>query len=62
MMDDADVRYFWHETPVPAGLEVTQVYGWLLYPQTGRVLVHDNEGTFDLPGGTPEERAEGASR
>jgi ADP-ribose pyrophosphatase YjhB (NUDIX family) len=50
----SDVRYFWHETPVPAGLEVTQVYGWLLCPRTGRVLVQDDDGTFNLPGGTPE--------
>jgi 8-oxo-dGTP diphosphatase len=51
---DSDVRYFWHEAPVPAGLEVTQVYGWLLCPRTGRVLVQDDDGTFNLPGGTPE--------
>jgi len=50
----SDVRYFWHEVPVPAGLEVTQVYGWLLCPRTGRVLVQDDDGTFNLPGGTPE--------
>jgi hypothetical protein len=48
-----DVRYFWHEAPVPAGLEVTQVYGWLLCPRTGRVLIQD-DGAFNLPGGTPE--------
>jgi 8-oxo-dGTP diphosphatase len=50
----SDARYFWHETPVPAVLQVTQVYGWLLCPRTGRVLVQDDEGTFNLPGGTPE--------
>lgn len=49
------VRYLWHETPVAAGLEVTQVYGWLLCPRTGRVLVQDDDGAFNLPGGTPEE-------
>jgi hypothetical protein len=31
---DPDVRYVWHEGPVPAGLPVTQVYGWLLCPVT----------------------------
>jgi 8-oxo-dGTP pyrophosphatase MutT (NUDIX family) len=48
------VRYFWYEAPVPTGLEVTQVYGWLLCPVTGRVLVQDDVGIFNLPGGTPE--------
>ncbi len=33
------VRYWWHEAPVPAGLEITQVYGYLLCPVTYRVLV-----------------------
>ena len=50
----SDVLYFWHETPVPDGLEITQVYGYLLCAQTGRVLVQDDEGTWNLPGGTPE--------
>jgi 8-oxo-dGTP pyrophosphatase MutT (NUDIX family) len=50
----AEVEYFWHETPVPAGLEITQVYGYLLCPRTGRVLVQDDGGVFNLPGGTPE--------
>jgi 8-oxo-dGTP pyrophosphatase MutT (NUDIX family) len=49
-----DVEYFWHEAPVPDGLEVTQVYGYLLCPLTGRVLVQDDDGTWNLPGGTPE--------
>ena len=30
------------------------MYGWLLCPRTGRVLVQDDDGTFNLPGGTPE--------
>jgi len=50
----SEVRYFWHEAPVAAGLEVTQVYGWLLCRATGRVLLQDDEGTWNLPGGTPE--------
>jgi 8-oxo-dGTP diphosphatase len=54
-----DVEYLWHEAPVPEGLEVTQVYGYLLCPQTGRVLVQDDEGTWNLPGGTPEDRDAG---
>jgi 8-oxo-dGTP diphosphatase len=50
--------YFWHEAPVPAGLEITQVYGYLLCPRTGRVLVQDDGGVFNLPGGTPEPEDE----
>jgi 8-oxo-dGTP diphosphatase len=50
----SEVEYFWHETPVPADLEITQVYGYLLCPRTGRVLVQDDDGVFNLPGGTPE--------
>jgi 8-oxo-dGTP pyrophosphatase MutT (NUDIX family) len=50
-----EVQYWWHEAPVPAGLEVTQVYGYLLCPVTGRVLVQDDDGAFNLPGGTPEK-------
>jgi 8-oxo-dGTP diphosphatase len=51
----SEVVYVWHEAaPVPAGLEITQVYGYLLCPRTGRVLVQDDDGAFNLPGGTPE--------
>jgi 8-oxo-dGTP diphosphatase len=48
------VDYFWYEAPVPNGLEITQVYGYLLCPVTARVLVQDDAGVFNLPGGTPE--------
>ena len=51
---DSGVRYVWHEARVLDGLEITQVYGYLLCPQTGRVLVQDDGGVFNLPGGTPE--------
>lgn len=51
---NADVRYVWYEAPVPAGLEITQVYGWLFCPCTGRVLIQDDGGLFNLPGGSPE--------
>jgi 8-oxo-dGTP pyrophosphatase MutT (NUDIX family) len=54
-MDDALVEYVWHDAPVPASLTVTQVYGWLLCPRTGRVLIQQqDDGTFSLPGGRPE--------
>ncbi len=49
-----EVQYWWHEAPVPAGLGITQVYGYLLCPRTCRVLVQDDGGVFNLPGGTPE--------
>jgi hypothetical protein len=55
-MGDPPAQYVWHEDPVPEeGLPVTQVYGWLLCPVTGRVLIQEqDDGTFSLPGGTPE--------
>ena len=45
-----EVQYWWHEAPVPAGLQITQVYGYLLCPVTGRVLVQDDDGAFNLNG------------
>ena len=54
-MDDEPVEFVWHDSAVPATLPVTQVYGWLLCPVTGRVLIQEqDDGTFSLPGGTPE--------
>jgi 8-oxo-dGTP pyrophosphatase MutT (NUDIX family) len=54
-MDDLHVEYVWHEDPVPAELPVTQVYGWLICPVSGRVLIQEqDDGTFSLPGGAPE--------
>jgi hypothetical protein len=54
-MGDPPIEYVWHDGPVSAGLPVTQVYGWLLCPATGRVLIQEqDDGTFSLPGGTPE--------
>jgi 8-oxo-dGTP pyrophosphatase MutT (NUDIX family) len=53
-MGDPPVEYVGHDGPVP-GLPVTQVYGWLLCPISGRVLIQEqDDGTFSLPGGTPE--------
>src|SRR5262249_37324720 len=52
----ADVEYRWYEERVPSGLEIAQVYGYLLCPVTGRVLVQEvADGVFNLPGGSPEE-------
>lgn len=54
MAGDGDVEYFWHEAPVPDRLRIMQVYGYLLCPATARVLVQDDDGWFNLPGGKPE--------
>src|SRR5271155_1823958 len=54
-MGDPPAEYVWHDGPVPTGLPVAQVYGWLLCPVSGRVLIQpQDDGTFSLPGGTPE--------
>jgi 8-oxo-dGTP diphosphatase len=54
-LTEPQIRYVWHDAAVPAGLPVTQVYGWLLCPVTGRVLIQEqDDGTCSLPGGTPE--------
>jgi hypothetical protein len=50
MVAASEVRYWWHEAPVPPDLEITQVYGYLLCPLTGRVLVQDDDGVFNLIG------------
>jgi 8-oxo-dGTP pyrophosphatase MutT (NUDIX family) len=39
--------------PVPAGVPVRQVSG-ILYDRLGRVLLQDDGGRYNLPGGTPE--------
>ena len=48
-----EVGFAWCPRPVPAGMPVVQVYGWLL-DQAGRVLVQDTGDGFNLPGGSPE--------
>ncbi len=54
-MSESAVEFVWHDAPVPAGLRVSQVYGWLLCPDTGRVLIQvRDDGIFSLPGGRPE--------
>jgi len=57
----ADVSYGWYEARVRAGLEITQVYGYLICPATGRVPIQDDDGVFNLPGGTPEAWDSGMS-
>lgn len=54
MTADVDVSYFWDQAPVPQGLEIVKVHGFLFCPDTARVLVQECEGRFSLPGGSPE--------
>ncbi|MEO7196371.1 MAG: NUDIX domain-containing protein [Pseudonocardiaceae bacterium] len=48
-----DVGFLWCPIPVPEGVPVIQVYGWLV-DDAGRVLVQDTGDQFNLPGGSPE--------
>jgi 8-oxo-dGTP diphosphatase len=57
----AGVSYLWHESPVPRDLPVAKVYGFLTCPVTGRALVQEHGGTFNLPGGSPEPGDEDVS-
>jgi 8-oxo-dGTP diphosphatase len=52
--DDVELSYRWHESPVAGHLEIAKVYGFLICPDTGRALVQECEGSFSLPGGSPE--------
>jgi len=44
------VSYVWHGARVPRGLEVLKVHGFLICPATGRALVQEYEGSFNLIG------------
>lgn len=48
------LKLTWFAVPVPSGLEVRQVYGFIFGPD-GRLLVLEDEGHYNLPGGKPEE-------
>jgi len=48
-----DEGFVWCPRPVPEGVPVVQVYGWLL-DDAGRLLVQDTGSGFNLPGGSPE--------
>jgi 8-oxo-dGTP diphosphatase len=52
--DVSEVRFLWHEAPVPRQLEIAKVHGFLVCPVTGRALVQEYGGDFSLPGGSPE--------
>lgn len=45
--------YEWIESDVPSDLEVRQVYGFI-FNSDGRILLLEDEGQFNLPGGKPE--------
>jgi 8-oxo-dGTP diphosphatase len=51
---DLDVSYVWHGARVPRGLEVLTVHGFLICPATGRALLQERDGCFNLPGGSPD--------
>ncbi|MFE6904249.1 NUDIX domain-containing protein [Streptomyces sp. NPDC057717] len=40
--------------PPPVGVDVRQVYGIVFDCVSGAVVVQDDEGRYNLPGGTPE--------
>ncbi|WP_324907283.1 NUDIX domain-containing protein [Streptomyces sp. CB01635] len=40
--------------PPPPEFKVRQVYGIVFHPVSGAVVVQDDEGRYNLPGGTPE--------
>ncbi len=46
-------NYKWFESDVPEGLEIRQVYGFI-FDHGGRILILDDDGIFNLPGGRPE--------
>jgi 8-oxo-dGTP pyrophosphatase MutT (NUDIX family) len=48
-----DDRFAWFPGPLPGGLAVVQLYGWL-FDDHGRVLVQRTPDGFNLPGGAPE--------
>jgi 8-oxo-dGTP pyrophosphatase MutT (NUDIX family) len=45
--------YIWIDSGVPKGLEIRQVYGFV-FSSDGRILLLEDEGMFNLPGGRPE--------
>ena len=45
--------YTWVEAEVPKGLEVRQVYGFIFHTD-GRILLLEDDGHYNLPGGKPE--------
>lgn len=46
-------EFEWFVSEVPTGLEVRQIYGFIFSPD-GRILLLDDSGLYNLPGGKPE--------
>lgn len=46
--------YKWIDAEVPKELEIRQVYGFIFSPD-GRIVLLEDEGIFNLPGGKPED-------
>ncbi|GAA1457423.1 NUDIX hydrolase [Nocardiopsis exhalans] len=54
MTEQTDLTYAWYgDQHPPASLPVTQVYGYIVDDQ-GRVVIFQDQGVWNLPGGTPE--------
>lgn len=54
MTEQTDLTYIWHaDQRPPVDLPVTQVYGYIVDDQ-GRVVIFQDQGLWDLPGGSPE--------
>ena len=46
--------YKWIESRVPEDLEIRQIYGFI-FSSDGRILLLEDEGGYNLPGGKPEK-------
>ena len=46
--------YRWFDSDVPTDIEVRQVYGFIFGPH-GRILLLEENGQYNLPGGKPEK-------
>ena len=47
------ISYKWFTSEVPQSLEIRQVYGFV-FDLDGRILLLEDKGIFNLPGGKPE--------
>jgi 8-oxo-dGTP diphosphatase len=54
LTEDVMASFRWLLEPVPVGMQVRQVYGFC-FDGGGRLLLREDDGSFGLPGGTPEE-------
>lgn len=47
------ITFRWLTEPPPRDMRVGQVYGFC-FDDSGRVVLYEDDGTYNLPGGTPE--------